>query len=660
MKIFLKEIIIKNFKGIPELHLKFDKNESTIYGANASGKTSLVDAFLWVLVDKSSTGRTAFEIKPLDKSGNTKREIESSVTIIIEADGVETSLQKIYKEKWAKVRGQGEEFKGNETLYFWHNTPVKKEEYNKRLSMIVSNEEIFKILIDVKYFNSLTWEKKRAMIMNFVTIPDIKIEPKSLAEKLKNKSIEDLQAEIKKGKKDLLKRIDEFPVRIHEIKKYIVELPYTLEELEKQLQEIDSEIFTLNSTALPEKTQELYDRKNTIIEQINNILNDLKQSTREKLNNDLKEISAIDFEIQKTVNSISLNNDKIKNYTERIASIEKQLVAIRDNYIVINEREFNTTSCSSCNREYDKKKIKEFQEQFNLSKSQQLEETTKTGLALKEQQTNLIKEIDSVKLANDSLLKLKAKFEEQKKGFNLEEKKQKLNKQYLETIETHSIINNLNSETREIDAKLSKQTPIENKQEQHNLLQQKRDNIKTAMLQIKQNVENETRIAELEKEQSETAKSLTALEKTEFELGNYIKKRITEIELVLTKEFGGLEIKMFDKQVNGEIVETCVIQKDGVPFSGLNTASKIEVSLKLISVISEKMNIYLPVFIDNRESVTDLPKLEQQNISLEVDAETKKLSFQKQLPPHLVIVTDKTGNIKTKTSKNGKSSTINN
>lgn len=72
MNIKLKKLKIENFKGIKKFSMDFEGKNVNVYGDNATGKTTLVDAFQWVLFDKDSDGNSKFSIKPIDKK-NKKR-----------------------------------------------------------------------------------------------------------------------------------------------------------------------------------------------------------------------------------------------------------------------------------------------------------------------------------------------------------------------------------------------------------------------------------------------------------------------------------------------------------------------------------------------------------------------------------------------------------
>lgn len=55
MKITIKSIHIENFKGINMLDVNFSV-KTKISGQNAVGKTTIFDAFTWLLFNKNSAG----------------------------------------------------------------------------------------------------------------------------------------------------------------------------------------------------------------------------------------------------------------------------------------------------------------------------------------------------------------------------------------------------------------------------------------------------------------------------------------------------------------------------------------------------------------------------------------------------------------------------
>jgi len=68
-QIKILELNLRNFKGIKDLKLTPEGNNLNISGENGTGKTTIMDAFLWLLFDKDSSNSSNFNIKTLDKLG---------------------------------------------------------------------------------------------------------------------------------------------------------------------------------------------------------------------------------------------------------------------------------------------------------------------------------------------------------------------------------------------------------------------------------------------------------------------------------------------------------------------------------------------------------------------------------------------------------------
>jgi len=82
---------------------------------------------------------------------------------------------------------------------------------------------------------------------------------------------------------------------------------------------------------------------------------------------------------------------------------------------------------------------------------------------------------------------------------------------------------------------------------------------------------------------------------------------------------------MFETQINGGIKNTCEAMVEGVPFSDLNNAMKINAGLEIIKALCEFYQVNAPIFIDNRESVTKLIDIDSQIINLVVSEQDKQL-----------------------------------
>ena len=61
MEIKLLQLTLENFKGCRRLALDLSGRGAAIYGDNATGKSTVYDAFTWLLFGKDSRGQSNME-----------------------------------------------------------------------------------------------------------------------------------------------------------------------------------------------------------------------------------------------------------------------------------------------------------------------------------------------------------------------------------------------------------------------------------------------------------------------------------------------------------------------------------------------------------------------------------------------------------------------
>ena len=67
MELKLKRLTLLNFKGVRSLSIDFS-DVTNIDGDNGTGKTTIADAYFWLLFGKDSCDKKDFNIKTLDKN----------------------------------------------------------------------------------------------------------------------------------------------------------------------------------------------------------------------------------------------------------------------------------------------------------------------------------------------------------------------------------------------------------------------------------------------------------------------------------------------------------------------------------------------------------------------------------------------------------------
>src|SRR5699024_7002111 len=309
----LMNLNLKNFKGFKKYELDVQGKDLIIEGGNEQGKTTLFDAFTFLLFGKDSLNRSDFEIKPVDEDGNVKKHgLEHEVEGVFIWDNKELILKRVYIEKWTKKRGQSDNNKkltGHETKYYIDEVPVKMKEYNEKVQSIIT-EDVFRILTNPQYFNLfLDKNKRREMIMQLVgemSDDDITNGDRDLMDfvkKLKGRDVEEHLKIVNEKKKKVNKELESIPTRIDEIELAMPELEGSKEEIIKDIEKCNQEIEGLNEKIIEIKNGQGVSEKRKKLSEL-----ELKRSEieNEHKKNELNDLHKIKASIQEKKSNIAL------------------------------------------------------------------------------------------------------------------------------------------------------------------------------------------------------------------------------------------------------------------------------------------------------------------------------------------------------------------
>lgn len=81
MKMTIKKMILDHFKGVSHAEYEFGETDNAVTGRNASGKTTMADAFYWLIADRDYSLNSKPNVRP-DNMG----ESEPSVELVCEVE----------------------------------------------------------------------------------------------------------------------------------------------------------------------------------------------------------------------------------------------------------------------------------------------------------------------------------------------------------------------------------------------------------------------------------------------------------------------------------------------------------------------------------------------------------------------------------------------
>lgn len=649
----IKSLALTNFKSIKELTINFSPDVTNIYGANGSGKTTIVDAVNFLLYQKDANGKSDTSMRPYAADGELIHDIDTVVKGVFNDANGDFTLEVVYKEKWTKVSGSAErKLTGNTTEYYIDGVPKKQADYK---AFVAENfkEPWFSLTSNPNTFPNLKWQEQRKLLMELfgqgVDEEALLAQPEfaSVAADIKKYGPADLKAKLLKEKKGYAKEIIELPARIDERRKSLSSIDdaakveadarLVLMKYEKPLEELQQKraaILTgVQRSALEGKIAVLESK----LEAIRNVRRDQLAKIKEPF---LQKAAEIKAKSEGKEEQISILRKQVLNYERSINSRKEDLEKLGDTWESVDSEVFSDTECPCCHRPYTEEMLQPMLEQFNQSKSERLEEINQKGMAIKAQldndvaaRTELLAEINKLSVdsseadaaalaennkkmqaAVDKLAPLEEFVhpESHEKFWDLSESL-KLRKHEFEECRL-----DINIQLQKVDKQITEASvPVEKARE--------------ALARLRLDCETREAIAQLEDKKRTAMLMQGEAEARLAALDLYISSKMQALSDNINKAFAKVNFKLFERNISNEgIVETCELTMHGVPYRQLSNAEKCKAGMDVIDAISGRLNICNPVFVDNRECITTIETLgEYQLINLYVSPEDTTLRIER-------------------------------
>lgn len=644
----LHKLTLENFQGIKELSLDFpDGCSGSIYGDNATGKTTVYNALTWLLFDRASTGAKGFTPKTRGKDGELHHLNHSSTGTFILDDGKTVTLQKVYKEQWTKKRGSAtESMTGHTTDYFIDGVPTTQKDYNAKVTEYCGGDaEKIKILTMPEYFPEvMKWEDRRKILIDLcgdVSDADVVASDKELEELASftaGHTIDEYRKIVTAQRKEINKQLNDIPSRIDEATKAMPDVS-----------DIDADTMDNKIKAIQGKIAELQVQKEKAVsgdsavqdiqKKISNLEREYSQGEVAYLRNfndsnseRTQKISTLEAEISKQRMEIADNRQKATSTGETITKLRTDREQLLKDFSDVANQKWNAGQeiCPTCGQRLPVEKISELRESFNLKKSQTLERLNKKGIEecskdriaeLEAQQKSYSDKADAVEQ------------DMQKNCLELATERGKLINPtpYSETQQgrdTQERIDNLKASLTDSKQVVESQTQGIN--EELDNLHSKLHSLIEQSAQLGQVEAQRKRIEELEEQEKELSKEFELTEKGLYLSDQFIRQKVRLLTDRINSKFKSVSFQLFVDQINGGLKESCEVLVPGaggrmVPYAFANHASRINAGLEIIDTLSKAWKITMPVIVDNAEAITKMATIDSQVIRLVVSENDKIL-----------------------------------
>ena len=637
-EIRIKRLYLENFKCHKSLKLNFDGGNASIYGDNASGKTSVYDALTWLLFGKDSqgNGEKNIEIKPLDANGEVKdHDALTAVEAVLDVNGEEVTLRRTYKEVWTTKRGSSTAtYDGNTSEYYVDGVPCKRNAFQDKVNELVS-EDTFRMLTSVSHFASqISWQERRAVLFQVAGVMDDKqilatndmFSP--LVESMGRLGLDDYKRKMLAEKKKFVGAKSEIPARISECQKTIDDIQgldfakakAQADALQVTMDDISAQIVAIeHDSASDQKRLEIREVQMEMA-----ALESENRAYRTSQSNGLLNVHTLKMDLKELRDRLDRQQHELSNEKEYIADCDKFIARARDRWISANGEVFIGGTCSTCGQPLPADKLQKAKEVFESRKKSRLSEIEDGANSYKNAKAQAE---DRLARQQENIQHLEAAIQAKEQEIAAAESnlveiidmegyadRKKVIQARIDVLsgdladmmmDSGEVIKKLREEKAEIQAAILEQMSIVNKE---------------SLLDYSKN-----RVEQLREDARNAAECLEAIEKMLYLMDEYSRYKTKFVEDSINGLFRIARFRLFREQANGGVEDRCDVVHDGVPYISVNNGMKINLGIDIINTLSVAYGVRVPLFVDNAESVTRLEQCGSQIIRLVVSENDKEL-----------------------------------
>ncbi len=641
----LLNLTLDHFKGTKHFSLDLQNGcSAAVYGENGTGKTTLADAWSWLLfgVDfagQSDSGNGGFQVQTKGTSG-----LEYSVSAAIEVDGEIHTLRRVYEEQWTRKRGEAQAVKtGNTTSFYLDDVPLKtKKQYDAFVGGLFPSTEIGRTLTNPAFFPSqLKPDARRELLLKLFSpeiTEDSVIEKHPELSRLRTykgyKTVEQYQTWAKAQRSAVNRDLDAIPGRIDEAEKAKREdLPTPedaslLQKLQAERAKLAMKISAIRSGA------DILDaaRRRSEAEAR---LSQAKAAYSGKFirANDSLAVKAQEIrrQIAEKEQEVFLHRRQQEKYKQMSAELSRAMEKLNQEWQEWDQKHFDksVSICPTCGQPIPPEQQQAAREAFNLARSSRLEQIEQEGTRTKERRKEHV-----AKAREEELLAQDAE-----KG--LKECNRQLDKlsaaiitppPFEETEECRTLLEEIQKFQKEeavLQAGADKKLPP--LQEKDATCARQLEEIQRRLLNQEQNQQQEKRIQELLDRQKTLNLELADLDDGLSLAEQFIRLRAMDLEESINSHFEVVRWKLFDIQVNGGVKACCEATADNdngvfVEYgANLNDGRRIQAGVDIANAVSKATGVTSPIWIDGAGELTRDLHTGQQCIRLYASQEDKKL-----------------------------------
>ena len=627
-KVILKKISVQNFRS-KSFEFEFgERNE--IRGKNRSGKSSVKNAFFWLLTGADDLDRTNYNLFDTTIVYTKENSVPTNVTAVLMIDDVEYEISRTAKIGWTRKRGNDEYERKASDDYSFSIDGIERSatEFKSWIEDTFAPVDMLKCMINTQHFlyNIDDWKVQRKYLANIageITNEDFEGDYTELFAQFSKYTAEQLRERLKTLLTPLKKALGtestkgEKVVELEVLQKNLVSLD-EIENAEKELSELKSMRDEIQAkiggkkspideaSAKRAQALALVEAKETEIKEARK-KHDIKQQAEvTKLESQLSNIEAQNEAIRRQNDNgkkaFERKKQTLADDTKIVEKLKNRLEELREENKAIKSREFDGYNCTYCGAPLDEAKVEELKAKFEERKQKDRDNNKAEGLQAKHRLETaqadldvLQKEVDKgftpAELVSEGDLRERIQqrkaafppFENSDKYKTLSKELEELKKSVPEipVVDTSEFDKELNDVNAKIEAASNK-----------------------AGLRA-QYTKQEKQIEDVQSDMKKMAQERAQWEKIEQQLVAYEQEKADIVGKRVNKFFDKCKVSMFSEKKDGSLAPNCVITMDGRRSSTLNKEGTITAGIDVSDAFCRFYGLNMPLFVDDNESISD-------------------------------------------------------
>lgn len=643
-KILIDKICLRYFKGVENKEIVLGDNINVLKGRNGIGKSTIADAISWVLFGTNQAGATKFGIKTKDKDGREIEDVAHSVEISLSVqDEQEGMMCYVLTRTLTETRKDDGSVTNNYTYKV--DGEVETAGDFKKVVDAICPEEVFRLCSSPYSFTQMDWSEQRKRLNEMFGVPSVEDvtggdkKYDAIKELLEKDDVDKILKHLNYKRKEVQKNLDEVPVRLEALKnvlpkaedwaaveKLILEKRKEITETRKNLNTIDN-----GGADFIRKYQNIsilnldHKRKRIMEESAQLRLGEIIKANAEAKTACKKAVAEAEQNIEDLKQKLKSFDVALVKCDARMNELDAEKADGKEKWKLIKARtwEWNEDDafCPTCKQALPEDQVQKI-----------MEESKKAFLN---------NQASDLKKLGDDAARIKEevkKCEENTEYFKTQQKATQLDKAEAELIEARKA---LEKQTKKEEEKVSVETLLAEKPEYKQVcdrikkieaeqekpadegMSEEDKKLKADVEKKLKDLESErevlasrlavkaqwekvnAQIVGLQEERTQWKEQIDALDEKIKAASDFQKRSCEVLEENVNRRFKLVRWKMFRRQLDGTDKPWCECSVDGVPYSDLNTAAKINAGLDITSTLKQYYGVDVPCVIDNAETVQE-------------------------------------------------------